>query len=542
LAAERPIEKMGADLVGICQGGRMSREPLVTPDTAISAQDWRETPASVKRFVERLSEQLATALDAIEALRQRVTALEAENQALREQLARSSRNSSMPPSSDGPNTPSRPSKPASGRGRGGRKGHRGHARVLIPPEQCQKVIEHRPATCHGCGAALSGEDPAPHRHQVVELPRIEPMVEEHRFHALTCTACGERTRAEWPEDVPHSGYGPRLVATVALLGAPYRLSVRLTQELLAAMFGVTLSTGSVNGARQEASGAVAEPVEQARAFIRAQPVVNVDETLAKQGNADGANPGKRRGWLWTAVTPLVTVFLVSLYRSQETAKQLLGEGFAGILGSDRFSAYAWVEAARRQLCWAHLAQEFCKIAERGGESGRIGEGLLEQERALFALWHRVRDGTLARSSFRKYVGPIRRAVVALLEDGASVEPADGDHSARAKTARTCADLLKLEEAMWTFVRVAGVEPTTNSSERAVRHGVLWRKVSFGTQSGAGSEYVARMLTVLMTLRSQQRNVLEYMTEACRATRAGRSAPTLLPQAVEMSAAAAAGRA
>jgi transposase len=513
----------------------MSSDPIIPPSSDISAQDWRDTPESVRQFVWRLMARL-------DALDQQVLTLQTEVDSLREQLNRNSRNSSMPPSSDGPDAPARPSTPPSGRARGGQRGHRGHLRELIPSEQCQRVIDHHPETCQGCGAALTGEDPQPHRHQVVELPRIEPMVEEHRFHALTCSQCGERTRAEWPAEVPRSGFGPRLVATVALLGAQYRLSVRLTQELLVAMMGVRLSTGAIASARQEASQAVAEPVEQARAFVREQPVVNADETLANQGNADGANPGKRRGWLWTAVTPLVTVFLVSLYRSQETARQLLGEGFAGILGSDRFSAYTWVESARRQLCWAHLAREFRKMAERGGESGRIGEGLLEAERELFEHWGKVRDGTLARSSFRKYVGPIRGQVVALLEQGASYEPAKGDRSARAKTARTCAELLKVEEALWTFVRVEGVEPTNNSSERAVRHGVLWRKVSYGTQSGAGSEYVARMLTVLMTLRSQQRNVLEYMTEAIGAARAGHSAPTLLPSPTAVRTAAAVGRA
>lgn len=511
----------------------MTIDPHNTPDPEISAREWRDTAPSVKRFIEMLAAQF-------NALSLRVSALEQENEALREQLARSSHNSSMPPSSDGPGVPARESKGPSGRGRGGQKGHGGHRRVLIPTEQCQTVVDHRPERCRGCGAALGGEDPAPQRHQVVELPPIVPIVEEHRFHALTCLACGERTRAVWPDEVSRSGYGPRLVATVAMLGAQYRLSVRLTQEILAAMFGVTISTGSVNAARQEASEAVAGPVEEARAFVREQPVVNADETLANQGNADGGNPEKRRGWLWTAVTPLVTVFLVSLYRSKETAKQLLGEGFAGILGSDRFSAYAWVDAVRRQLCWAHLAREFRKMAERGGESGRIGEGLLEQERELFALWHRVRDGTLKRSSFRKYVGPIRRAVVALLKEAASFEPATGDRSGRAKTARTCAKLLELEEAMWTFVRVEGVEPTNNSSERAVRHGVLWRKVSYGTQSASGSEYVARMLTVLMTLRSQQRNVLEYVTDACRAARAGEPVSTLLPGSIEIQATAARG--
>ena len=83
--------------------------------------------------------------------------------------------------------------------------------------------------------------------------------------------------------------------------------------------------------------------------------------------------------------------------------------------------------------------------------------------------------------------------------------------------------------MWLFVTVDGVEPTNNAAERAIRPAVLWRRTSFGTQSAAGSLFVARMLTVVTTLRSQQRNVLEFMTAACSATRAGQPTPSLLPQ-------------
>ncbi len=80
-----------------------------------------------------------------------------------------------------------------------------------------------------------------------------------------------------------------------------------------------------------------------------------------------------------------------------------------------------------------------------------------------------------------------------------------------------------------FVTVAGVEPANNAAERAIRPAVLWRRTSFGTQSAAGSTFVARMLTVVNTLRSQKRNVLEFMTAACSATRAGMPAPSLLPK-------------
>jgi len=88
--------------------------------------------------------------------------------------------------------------------------------------------------------------------------------------------------------------------------------------------------------------------------------------------------------------------------------------------------------------------------------------------------------------------------------------------------------LTLAPALWTFVRVPGVEPTNNAAERAIRPGVLWRKGSFGSHSPAGSRFVERMMTVAATLKQQQRNVVDYITLACEATLRGEPVPTLLP--------------
>ena len=82
--------------------------------------------------------------------------------------------------------------------------------------------------------------------------------------------------------------------------------------------------------------------------------------------------------------------------------------------------------------------------------------------------------------------------------------------------------------MWTFVRVEGLEPTNNRAERALRHAVIWRKTSFGTQSERGTRYVERLLTAVETLRLQGRNVLEYLVQARTASMHGRPAPSLLP--------------
>jgi len=489
-------------------------------DENISERDWRLTPASVRRAFERVLGRLTSVEEQMAALRE-------ENAALREQLAQTSRTSSKPPSSDPPGAePPAKAKPSKRR-RGGQVGHTGSQRVLYPVEQCQKVVDHRPERCAGCGAQLAGTDPEPVRHQVVEVPEIVLQIDEHRLHALRCAACGHRTRAQLPPDVEATGYGPRLVALVALLQALLHASHRKTQAVIEEVFGVRLALGTLALLRIEASVAVEDRVEQASEYVRQQSVVGADETSWPQGNADGANAEKRRAWMWVAVTRWVVVFRVALSRSREAAMELVGAAFAGILVSDRYSVYGW-KLGRWQVCWAHLVRDFRRMAERRGVSHEIGEGLLSEKRKLFRLWARVRDGTLSREAFRTKVTPIRRRVRLLLERGAGYAPRPKEHSARARTARTCGELLKVEQALWLFVDEEGVEPTNNASERALRAAVLWRKVSFGTQSAEGSLFVARMLTVLATLRAQKRRPFDYLVEAIAAARIGQPAPSLLP--------------
>jgi transposase len=114
----------------------------------------------------------------------------------------------------------------SGKQRGAQPGHEGHQRKLYPVEPCRSVTDYRPRGCRARGTVLSGDDPHPVRHQVIELPEVKPLVDEHRLHQLSCPACGETTRAVLPAEVCASGYGPRLVASVGLLAGPYRQSER----------------------------------------------------------------------------------------------------------------------------------------------------------------------------------------------------------------------------------------------------------------------------------------------------------------------------
>jgi hypothetical protein len=496
-------------------------EKQLPPIEAISDADWAQTPERAKQLVESL-------LKRVEQLEQQYEELKVENAVLREQVKQNSQNSSKPPSQDvGKGFKPKP-KGAKGKPRGAQFGHEGHSPYLYPVEACASVAEHLPERCIECGAKLQGQDAEPYRVQRVEIPTVVPVVQEDRFHALICEHCGASTRA-WDEQIINgSRYGERVVAHVGVLSGQYRQSHRMVQELLSELFGVELSIGSIAQLRQESSDSIATAVEAAQRYVQQQAQVNMDETSFGQGNNDGKNPNHRKGWLWVMVTPLVSYFAICLSRSSAVCQQLLGEAFSGIVGSDRFSGYNGLDLTQRQVCWAHLKRDFTKIAEREGIAGELGIALLEQQRLLFEQWYRVRDGTLTRPEFVQVVQPIRDAIHQLLTQGAGYELAPKAKTPLAKTVRTCQQLLKVESALWTFVATEGIEPTNNAAERALRPAVLWRKNSFGSQSEAGSLFVSRMLTVVTSLRTQNRPVLEYLVQACRASRQGQTAPSLLP--------------
>jgi len=326
------------------------------------------------------------------------------------------------------------------------------------------------------------------------------------------------------------GYGERLTAMVALLSGAYRLSYRQVCAVMDDLFGVRLSRGGIGRLRQEISDAVSPAVEEAKAYVQGQPVMHSDETSYPQGNRDGGNPQRTKGWLWVLVTPLVSFFEVVLSRSQATAKALIGEQFPGIVTSDRYSAYRWIEVSQWQVCWAHLKRDFTAMAERTGVSREIGEALLRRQRRLFRWWHRVRDGTRSRPDFIELVNPLRAGVKAELEAATALPIAKAEKTPLAKTIRTCQQLLQVEPALWTFVQTPGVEPTNNAAERALRPAVIWRRTSFGSQSIGGSRFVSRMLTVVTSLKAQHRDVLAFLSQTCAETRLNLPTPSLLPQA------------
>jgi hypothetical protein len=225
------------------------------------------------------------------------------------------------------------------------------------------------------------------------------------------------------------------------------LSKRGVQSVLQDLFELPLSLGAVVDCQNAASAALAAPYEEAAEFARQQPVKNADETSWRERF--------KRFWLWTLVTPLVTVFMIHPRRNAEAARELLGPA-KGKLGTDRHGAYNWWPQSAWQACWSHLIRDFTAISERGGHSGKLGDALLAESKLLFEWHKRVRDGTLKHGTLRQYAAPLKRRVKGILEEGR-------EHCAHPKTVGTCKKMLKVFDAFWLFVDHRDVEPTNNKS-------------------------------------------------------------------------------
>jgi transposase len=482
----------------------------------------------VVRLLDALDE-MADVVAEMAGLRERVEELERS-------VSRTSRNSSVAPSTDPPLTRQqrralareRAKKQLQREGRerrerGGQPGHEGSSRPPAEPEQLTAgPVECLPGRC-GCGHRFTGGEERvgePVRHQQWELPQIVPEVREWWRLRLGCPECGRPALAELPAGVSLSPFGPRLHAHVAVLAGVCRLSREKICELLGECYGITLSTGAVDGMLRRVSRVLHDPWRELHQAIKLAEAVHADETtwLCK------ADPC----WLWTATTAALVCYRIDPRRTQEAAKKLLGENFGGFVTSDRYVGYHWLDVLQQQLCWAHLIRQLTEISERSGAPGKLGTRLLDIAGEVFGV-HREHASALAGAddpehpaliALREQLHPLRERFRGLLEQGT--------RGRDAKTARFCAGLLNEYDALWTFSEVPGITPTNNDAERAMRGPVILRRISGGTQSERGNRWIERILSTLETCRRQRRSASEYLHDAIDASLHSRPIPTLVP--------------
>ncbi|HUA50078.1 MAG TPA: IS66 family transposase [Solirubrobacteraceae bacterium] len=434
---------------------------------------------------------------------------------LERRLGQNSGNSSLPPSSDRPDREQqaeqkpRPRK-RSGKKRGGQRGHKGSGRELDPDPD--ETVEHRPSVCRKCGRELTGAERVvgrPARHQVIELPDTAVVTTEHRMLRVVCPGCGTHNRAELPAGVEQGAFGPKLRATIVTLAAML-MSRRTTMALLRDVFGARVSVGSIDNILKQAGELLSSPWEAIKRAAQAAEVLHADETSWRRAG--------QRIWLWAALSATACCFRIDETRARSAARALLGE-FDGLLIADRYSVYDFIDPWRRQACLAHLARTFQAFAERDGPAGRHGEairGLIDEV---------IRADSSARRAGQRICwdeGELNQIHNRLMD---AVEA--GERCRTPELSRLCGTVLDIWPMLWNFTEHPDAEATNNRCERAVRHAVLWRKTSLGTQSEAGDRFVERILSIRETCQLNQRPLHNYLIDVHHARLTGQDIPTPL---------------
>lgn len=461
-------------------------------------------------LVQKLSEALAVIevlQTEIKDLKTEVTSLKAKIKGLEEKLSTNSSNSSKPPSQD----PFRPirRKKKTGRRRGGQPGHSGHHRNLYPLEQIQTVHDLRPTACPNCQSNEFCEGVvSTDTRQVIELPDAPPQITQFDIHTCQCVRCGKHVKADIPSEAQY-GFGPRLMGLVTSLSGEFRMSKRQVVALVGKI-GIRICSGSVCKIHQRAAEILSAPYQEIKEYTLKQRHLNADET--------GWKTHAKKRWCWIGRGQDSVFFAITKFRSAEAFKDVF-KGFEGGLTTDRHGAYNSHEG-KRQLCWSHTDRDFEKIAGREGEVDKwIGQKLLACKECVFGLWHRFKDHLIARNELIEQIenGP-KEDLRVLLKAGAIHDDCCN------KTKATCGDFYTRFDNLWVFVYQEGVEPTNNAAEQGLRHGVIWRKLCYGSQSEIGERFVERVMTVAMTLNQRVRNSFEYFTACFRALIYGQHSP------------------
>lgn len=445
----------------------------------------------------------------------RIAQLEAEVQALRAQLAKDSRTSGKPPSSDGLKKPPRPkSERVKGARRpGGQKGHRDgppRGQTLQQTDQPDRVIEHRPAHCPDCGQSLAGATVIDQcRRQVFDLPPLALEITEHRALVVCCPQCQRQSAGTFPAGVEQPvQYGERLKALSVYLKDYQLLPYERQRELFADVFGHRLSVASLLKAEQVCAEALAEPLAAIHRQLLDAPVVHFDETglRAVRRAVEG-----RLHWLHTAGTEALTLYHVHAKRGQAAMDEINRlPNYPGVAVHDGLTSYFGYETCAHAKGGAHHLRELRFIHEP------YGQAWAADLRLLLRLAHRLKQG---------HGPPLTETLKARLEQwydqlltaGEAELPADPvpppgrrgrrkQHPARNLHQR----LHRYKTETLRFLHHPEVPFDNNSAERDLRMIKTQQKVSGTFRRLTGAQRFARIRSSISTARKQGQRVLEVL--------------------------------
>ena len=394
-------------------------------------------------------------------------------------------NSSLPPSSA--HKPNSPEPPAAKKRR---RGHKGVARALCPdPTHVRNIY----AQACACGAHVAPEDQvAAHTYDHVELPPIKPVITRVVLHDGCCAGCGKRVAAKPPADMaPGSPFGPRLTGMVTYLHAVQMVSYSRLTTMLREVFHTTVSQGALASMMRRAGSAVAPVADALEDLVRQSPSIASDETSARVGG--------KTWWLWNFSTARAVYQVIAPTRGKCVPTAFLRGMVPEVWLSDRLAAQTG-HGLLHQACLAHLLREAQYAIDHGDSIFAVAF-----KRFLrIACWLGARRSRMSDTQLAHWQGVLERE-----RDRVLALPC----AAAAGVKLRASVAVGAREKLLVFMSRRDVEPTNNASERNLRPGVIFRKVTGCFRSDWGPKLYGAIRSIVATGRLAGRGPLESITRA-----------------------------
>ncbi len=421
---------------------------------------------------------------------------------LERRLVMNSGNSHKPPSSDGFSKPAPKKKASSGRRPGGQPGHKGTTMSLV--ETPDRVEDHHPDTCRGCGASLAGAASEGYvRRQVADIPPVALEIVEHRVHRAVCSGCGAVSAGRFPEGVKAPAqYGPGVRSTVRYLSAAQMIPRRRPVGTMRDLFGASLSPGTVSALLDSGAGRFSDFAGHVGAAAARAAVKHTAETGVRVD-------GKLR-WIHVVCTELLSFFRLGESRGDAAM------GATGIAVHDFWKPCWNIAGVSHAHCIPHILRELEALTEFHGEAWSAEMSKLLQS-AVHEDNEAARAGKpLSAEAADRIEKEYDRIVADAVAWHEALPPLAGGkrkRRGRRKKRKGLNLVLRLRDhraGVLMFTRNPAVPATNEQAERDLRMLKAYLKISGCYRSERGARNHAALRTLIETARKQGRPVLDAL--------------------------------